>query len=216
MDILQTLHNENPYEGFDATKHPYDLQGWTDALTIFEPLINSLEPNLIIEVGSWKGQSAIRMAKHLESKGSPGKVLCVDTWLGGLEHWKKKGSVKKPWFEYLKLQNGYPSIYYQFLSNVVHSGMQDRIIPLPQTSLIAARLLKHYNIKSKMIFIDASHDTHDVVQDLTHYFPLLERGGVIFGDDYTWPSVEMAVKHFCKSNSLEFVVEGVVWKIVRR
>ena len=51
-------------------------------------VLERYDPRFIVEVGSWKGLSAIAMAKWLQqrvvagSAESCGLLLCVDTWLG--------------------------------------------------------------------------------------------------------------------------------------
>jgi hypothetical protein len=45
---------------------PEDLQGWNGNDEIFEALILETNPNIIIEVGTWKGQSTITMGKTIK------------------------------------------------------------------------------------------------------------------------------------------------------
>ena len=194
---------------------PLDLQGWNGSSPIFHTLISKINPKTIIEVGSWKGLSAITMGKSVKSLGlSDTKIHCVDTWLGAVEFWGSHANTPE---RNLLLKNGYPQIYYQFLSNVVHSGLEDIILPFPNTSLIAAKYFKSIGLRSQMIYIDASHDEEDVYNDLKYYFELLDNGGVIFGDDYhNWLDVQKAVKRFSDDTHLGFeVVENNFWVIYK-
>jgi len=202
--IMDLIHDHNPYKDYDHGNMKTDLQGWTPEIKNFGSLIDQLKPSLIIEVGTWKGSSAIKMAKHLQKRGMKSEVLCIDTWLGSLEHWKQKDIKTRPWYQYLNLQNGYPSIYYQFIHNVIEMGLQEIIVPFPNTSLIAARFLKCKNVTSKMIFLDGSHDEFDLYHDLISYWDILEEGGILFGDDWSWESVQNAVKRFCKDKNLTY------------
>src|SRR5690606_9544392 len=149
----------------------------------------------------WKGASAIHMAKMRKKHGVDGQIICVDTWLGARGFWVDKPDRRR--FQRLESRNGYPSVYYTLLNNVCHTGHQPRIIPLPQTSAIAARLLS--GIKADLIHIDGSHDEMDVLDDLWSYWPILRDGGVMFGDDYQpdWPGVVTAVDEFAKSHGVE-------------
>lgn len=182
----------------DFTPLPEKLKGWHGNDPIFMDLIFEVKPKLIIEVGSWLGQSAINMANCLKSHAEGlenTKIICVDTWLGALEFMGQPAG--SDWD--LMAKNGYPQVYYQFLSNVMHWGHEDIIIPFPQTSVIAARYFAKNDIEADMIYIDGSHDYPDVYQDLECYWPRLKKGGVIFGDDYnsgTWPGVVNAVQDF--------------------
>ena len=71
------------YHGLELL--PKDLQGWNGESPIFSALIQTLKPRHIIEVGTWKGQSAITMARAVKAQGLATKITCVDTWLGALE-----------------------------------------------------------------------------------------------------------------------------------
>ena len=175
-DALDSLWPD--LDGFDVTRYPLDVAGWGSDHAIFRELIAELRPRLIIEVGTWKGASALHMAAICDALDIETRILCVDTWLGAYEFIGAIGARD------LQSVYGWPGIYYQFLSNVVQSGQQRRIIPFPQTSLIASRYLWHHQIKADLIYIDGSHDADDVSADIRAYWPLLRKGGVLFGDDY--------------------------------
>jgi hypothetical protein len=83
-----------------------DLSGWGGTHFIFEELISKTNPNIIIEIGTWKGQSALHMANIVRNKNLSCKIYCVDTWLGTND---------LPISELLP-KNGYSQIYYQFLN----------------------------------------------------------------------------------------------------
>lgn len=173
-----------------------DLQGWGGHEEYFKQRILETKPELIIEVGSWKGKSACKMADLCSSNSFDVEIVCIDTWLGSQEMWENHNDKKR--YGSLDLKNGYPQLYYQFLSNVVLTGNSDRITPFPQTSVNAARLLKKNDIQADLIYIDASHEYEDVVLDLDAYWDLLKPGGVMFGDDYCeyWSGVIKAVDEF--------------------
>lgn len=191
---------------------PMDMDGWNGRKPIFDNLIREIQPTRIIEVGSWKGQSAITMGKTLRSLDIKCEIRCVDTWLGALEFWWAQDQSRN-----LRLKNGYPQVYYQFLSNVVHNNMEDIILPFPTTSDIAHRFFKKSNITAQLIYIDASHEEGDVYRDISNYYELLLPGGVIFGDDYTksWPGVQLDVKKFSDQIGVDYSVEDVFW-IIRK
>jgi len=203
--------NDKIYEGLELL--PQDLQGWHGNDPVFRQLIDKYNPTTIIEVGTWKGQSAINMAKYCKETNRETVIYCVDTWLGSSEfltYNKDKGG------RGLHHKNGYPNVYYQFLSNVVHNKVQDYIIPLPNTSFVGSRVFEYYNIKGDMIYIDASHEEEAVYQDMGYYLPLVKEGGVLFGDDYAQEQVARGVKRFCEDNNLEFsVVNKMHWVIQR-
>lgn len=60
-----------------------------------------------------------------------------------------------------------------------------------------------------LIYIDASHDAVDVIQDLEHFWFLLSCGGLMTGDDYTWPQVKAAVQAFACQHELDIKLTEV-------
>lgn len=193
----------NIYENIELL--PPDLQGWNSEHHIFPDLISKTNPKTVIEVGTWKGASAIHIASFLRNTGAI--LYCVDTWLGALEFMGQTGERD------LMLKNGYPQVYYQFLSNVIHNNCRDIIIPVPQTSTIAARWFKKQGIKAELIYIDGSHDEQDVYDDLCNYYDICTK--VMFGDDWRhFADVERAVTRFCNERNIIFdVVDDNFWII---
>lgn len=191
---------------------PEDSRGWNGKSNVFKQIIDDVKPTLIVEVGSWKGQSAINMGTHIKNNNLDCKILCVDTWLGAIEFWGHLSGTDE---RNLLLKNGYPQIYYQFLSNVVHHGLQDIISPFPNTSENGFRYLSINNMKPQMIYIDASHEEDDVYKDIKNYYSILSEGGIIFGDDYgSWEGVRKASNRFKDEMGLKMdVAEGNFWII---
>ena len=182
-----------------------DFGGWNGNKPIFGDLIKKLNPSTIIEVGTWKGQSAINMGKIIKENNLDTIIYCVDTWLGAIEFWTYyKDSQERN----LLLKNGYPQIYYQFLSNVIHNNLENIIMPFPNTSENGYRYFKYSNITAQLIYIDASHEEDDVYKDLNNYYELLENGGVMFGDDYigNWPGVINSVNRFAQEKNIKLEI----------
>jgi predicted O-methyltransferase YrrM len=200
---LSDLYTQSPYQGFNAQAHKAPFSGWGSTSPTFKKVIESVRPQLIVEVGSWKGCSAIHMAKVAAGAGLKPKIVCIDTWLGALEFWQNKNDGEH--YGALSITNGYPTVFYKFLANVCFNGLEQQVIPFPQTSLIAARWLAWKQVQADLIYIDASHDYPDVALDLAAYYPLVRNGGVLFGDDFipeTWPGVARAVTEFAKDKSV--------------
>lgn len=205
MSIREKIFDQSPYEGFDETQHPGDLQGWGSDHAIFATVIEQVKPKLIIEVGSWKGRSSINMAKEVKKHNLECEILCVDTWLGSPEHWLKK-SIEA--YNSLKLKNGFPHLYWTFLTNVVREGCSDIITPFPSTSENAAVVLKKLGLKADLIYIDAAHEYDAVLRDLEYFWPLLSDEGVLVGDDYiSWKGVTRAANEFARRQKVRLYGE---------
>lgn len=186
MNIItpEIYNNFSPY--------PLDDRGWGSDNKIFESLIEKVKPSIIVEVGTWKGASAITMCKALQKFNLKSSLYCVDTWLGAEEFWTDMKHTEE---RNLLLNHGYPQIYYQFLSNIVLHNFQKYVSPLPLPSNIAINVLKHYGVKADLIYIDGSHTYEDVLADIKNYKQILNPKGIIFGDDYSdyWSGVKRAV-----------------------
>lgn len=198
--LMEAVHGRDIYAGFDYQALSFDPAGWGSQSSAFASLIAELRPRLIIEVGTWKGGSALHMADLLEKQGSTAKLLCIDTWLGALEFWSDQSDAER--FQSLECRHGYPSVYYRFLANVCHAGHQARIVPFPLPSSTAALWLLRTNVRAEMIYIDGSHEEEDVYQDLLDYQRLVAPGGVLLGDDWAWTGVRHAVERFAREEGL--------------
>ena len=197
----------NVYEGI-VPSSLNNVNGWHSWSPVFNKLIEEVKPNIIVEVGTWLGASAINMANITKQLGLNTKIYCIDTWLGAQEFWTwGKSSPERD----LKLKNGYPKIYFDFLTNVVSHNVQDVITPIPTTSTIGSHILQHYNIKADLIYIDGSHEYIDVKNDIEHYLNILTLNGVMFGDDMdgNWPGLSRAV-HETLGNKFE-ISENNFW-----
>lgn len=197
---------KNIYEGFIPI--PLDDSGWNGKSTIFNQLISKYKPKVIVELGTWKGQSAITMGKALKDNNLlPADIYCIDTWLGALEFWT--GYAHTPERDLL-LKNGYPLVYYQFLSNVIHNNLQDIIIPVPNTSITGLKILQYKGIKPNMIYVDASHEEEDVYADLKLSFSMMDKG-IIFGDDLNWTGVRNAIDRFSVDLNIVYDIQDNFW-----
>ena len=199
---MSKIYKANPYADFDLTAYPIDMQGWGFEDSVFGLAIAALQPSTIIEVGSWKGMSAMKMARIVKALAIDCELVCIDTWLGSPEHIMADHAA---WYDSLQFKNGYPQLFYTFMANVVSSDLQDVITPLPATSENAAYILKHWETTADIIYIDAAHEFEPAKADFERFWPLLSDRGVMICDDYIdgWPGVKKAVDAFVEENGLE-------------
>jgi SAM-dependent methyltransferase len=209
--FIVDLMGSNPYDGFDAAAFPLDVTGWQSHHPWFEQIIAQIRPRLILEVGTWKGASAIHMAKAARKFNPTAQVLCVDTWLGSHKVLWKTPDYRRQ----LLLKHGFPQQYFQFLANVVHTKMQDAIFPMPMTSYAAASILVDSGLQFDMIYIDAHHDEEEVYGDIARCYPLLRKGGIMLGDDYLRSEIGVikAVNRFAAENALYLTSAQEKWAI---
>jgi hypothetical protein len=205
------FYKSNPYDGFPLEDHPADTQGWGSRHPVFEHAIATYRPELIIEVGTWKGASALHMASIARRLMLPTQILCVDTWLGAPEH-----ILRDDYYESLRMRNGYPQLFHTFMANVLREGYDDLISPLPQTSENAAAILRRRGLRADVIYIDAAHEYEPAARDLEAYWPLLTANGLLFGDDYPKaPGVVRAVHEFADRHGLLVYAGGGKFALLR-
>jgi predicted O-methyltransferase YrrM len=164
---------------------PYNDGGFYYHANVFEKIFKYNKIKTVFEVGSWFGKSTRHFAGLIESSG---KVYAIDHWMGSPEH---------------NIQSSqYQKIYEQFLSNVIHKKLEDKIVPVKLSSQIAAIKLGKLNHKPDLIYIDASHDFENVYNDLKAWYPFVRKKGILCGDDLSWEGVRKAVILFALENNL--------------
>lgn len=209
--ILEKLHRgKSPYGGYP--------NGWGGTWygdpgaqrEIFKTAIIQAKARqgLVIEVGSFVGESAIFMARQMVSGGV---ILCIDTWYAGFDHYK--GAPEK-------IQNhfGRPDFYYKFIANVLANDCQDIILPFAMDSRNAARVLKWMGIQADLIYVDASHEQADVLEDLEAYWELVKPGGLLMADDISghFPGVVHDWTEFLKRKNLTAcLIEGEKQAVIK-
>ena len=207
--LVVELMGSNPYEGFDASQYRLDITGWQSHHPVFEQIIARIKPRRILELGTWKGASAIHMAKVARRFDPLAQVLCVDTWLGSHRVLWTRPDYRKE----LALKHGFPQQDFQFLANVALSGLQEAIFPLPMTAYSATDILGLSGVVFDLIYIDAHHDEDEVMRDVSRCYELLRAGGVMFGDDYSpaEPGVIKAVNRFAADRGLYLSTQQEKW-----
>lgn len=168
---------------------PFDPSGWYRHAEIMEKMIHGKEAPIIIELGTWKGASALDMASRMSSGGV----------LYAVDHWFIPPYDKNLPFGYEIYRSEFDSMFNQFLSNVIHAKLTDRIIPIRSGTVEAASFFEREGIRADLIYVDAGHDEASVYADLTAYFPLLKENGIMCGDDWYYGEgypVQKAVKRF--------------------
>ena len=201
--IYEKLNLKNPYPYAKSLNlsinHGPDWGGNSD---VFSKFIEEKKPNLILELGTFLGNSTITMAKHIKQLNLNCTIIAVDTWLGSEEHWlTEKCNLMHL---YKNFEFGISAMYDQFLTNVLSEGAENYIIPMPTTTDTAYDVLKHNELFFDIIYMDADHRENVVYNDLKKYKNLINENGIIFGHDIDWDGVKNAVERFCEEETLKY------------
>lgn len=180
-----------------------DTQGWMSRnyLNFFDEALRrsaTVEQPLIIEVGTWKGHSAIAMAFELYKRNLNGRIVCVDTFLGSPEHY-----VEEEYRSLYDLVDGIPDLRQRFVKNVRYTGALPYIWPFVISSAQAASYFIQNNVLADIIYIDAGHEYESVKLDIELYWSVLKPGGSMILDDYKWEGVKKAVDEFGASSGVK-------------
>jgi cephalosporin hydroxylase len=130
----------------------------------------SRDGDTIVEVGSYKGQSALFMAEEIRNSGKAIYFFAVDHFKGSEEHSEK---------DFLN----------QFIVNV--SPMSTWIRPVVADSFTASKEFPDNH--AFFVFIDASHDYESVKADIEAWLPKVKKGGYLAGHDWHHEPIKRAV-----------------------
>jgi len=189
-----------PYDSVEVI--PPDYHGWFANRSQLAEIFENEEIHTVIEVGTWLGKSAMWMARRLPEGG---KLYAVDHWLGSEEHQLDNCDHEK-----YAPHRAIGYLYQQFLSNVIHRGLTDKIVPVRMDSLEAAATLE---VEPDLIYIDAAHDYHSVKKDLEAWYAFVGEKTVFCGDDWSWDGVRQAVTEFAAERDLRLTSNRHFWRI---
>jgi hypothetical protein len=74
------------------------------------------------------------------------------------------------------------------------------------TSTEAARFMDDRSVD--FLMLDGDHSYDAVMSDLDAWQPKMKKGGIISGDDYTWPGVESAVTKVFNHSRVNVSING--------
>lgn len=151
-----------------------------------------------VELGSWTGKSAVYCVVELINRNKLGPFYCVDSWLGGSEHYDQK-----------ILKN----LKQIFIDNI--QPVADRVTAIESMSWEAANQFDDGCVD--FCYVDAGHTYECVTNDLTAWWPKIRPGSVFGGDDYTkgYPNLCQAVQDFFQPLGIKVKKIGRCW-VVRK
>jgi hypothetical protein len=177
-----------------------EIEGWFDFQDVYKNIVDDIvdeeiDAPIIVEIGSFKGKSAVYMAEYLKQlKMSYTQFYCVDTW-------RNSPSPEIP-----------PAKFSEFMDNVKSYGVDKFVLPVEKPSRKAARLFLTGSIHA--VYIDASHEFVDVCEDIYSWYSKLSRNAVFFGGhDIYWGEVRLAVERFCKLHDRTYKIIGNSWSL---
>jgi hypothetical protein len=195
VNFLEKYQNVSLYHDLDISGLPVDEQGFQspENKRFFGDVFNTFRPRCLFELGSWKGTSAIMFARLMLKYCENPVIACVDTWIGSIEHWTSAEGRKR-----LALRHGYPSLYERFATNIVRASVAAYVTPLPMLTKTAIELAKRSRVCVDAVYVDASHEYAEVLEDVCGVWDLIGEDGILIADDYNAPGVRRAIQEFCE------------------
>ena len=161
-----------------------DIPGWFDFAEVYDHVAATLPTDgTFIEVGSWKGKSAIYLRDRLDDIGKKqATLICVDTFAGDPD-------------------TGQVDVWDEFRENC-----GSRKITKCRNESVAES--KHQPDQSADgIFIDAAHDYENVKADIEAWLPKVKPEGFFGGHDIDAPGVLKAVEE----SGIPYHIVGRCW-----
>lgn len=178
-------------------EHYYHTIGedWFTYPNLYKTIVEKFDNAKFVEVGSWKGRSAVFMAVEILNSNKNIEFYCVDTWKGSSEHIG---------MDVLNNDN----LYKEFLKNI--EPVSHIIKPIRMTSEEASSAFENKSLD--FVFIDAAHDYNSVTNDINCWYPKVKNGGIIAGHDYgTWPEVTSAANDWSNKNNKQIFSQECCW-----
>ncbi len=171
------------------------IPGWSaeSQLRYLMSCVSSLpDHSHIVEIGVWQGRSAIAMAEACRGTGK--RVFAIDPWQDYTQEGVQVSRYVNGWGV-----NSFEAVFTTFQRNIQRFRLEPWIVTCRSTSRAAAETWSHGPVG--MVYIDGNHDEEAVRTDLEAWVPLVGKGGIVCGDDWSWESVHRAVKGFLSNHT---------------
>ena len=209
------MNFKNP--GFKASwgnniKHKgYIVKGWVSPaqITFYQKQAGKIKNGIIVEVGVYGGASILGIVDICIKNGN--KIYAIDPWelntnSNGEELSEKQNKLHL-------LTENLKKVRIQ-LEKVVKDLEYSNTLILVQN--YSSKVVVNFKDKSvDLAFIDGNHSYNSVKEDIGLWLPKMKEGGVLWGDDYAWKSVRVAVNDFCDKNNIKHNNDGRSWYIVK-
>lgn len=166
-----------------------DVVGWFDWHQIYDEQLTGFDRNqaTMVEVGTFKGRSAIYLASEIKRRHKNVTLYCVDHW---------RGNADEPNMAKM-IEDAKGDFYPEFIRNINRTGVADYIKPLRMSSVEGAAQFADRSVD--FVFIDAGHSYDDVKADLAAWYPKVKPGRSMAGHDIGSDQVRRAVREHCAS-----------------
>ena len=167
-----------------------DKKGWfrVENSAMLRMMLNK-DVKVIMEIGSLFGLST----RNILDFAPEATIIAIDTWKGSKEFENHSYLVER--------KDRYYDI---FISSCW--DYKDRIIPIKSDSISGMKIAKENGVVPELIYMDASHEYSDVINDIKTAKELFPKA-ILCGDDCDKPEVNKAVNE----NGTAYRMDGFWW-----
>lgn len=155
-------------------------EGWLQRDTgvgIYDLVLEQAPSATVVEIGVYKGRSAIWLASALRDRGA-GRLYAID-------HWATMTYNEHAHIDDFRAR-GFDGIYQDFLANLERAQVRDLVEPWRMDSREAALRWSH-GAAIGLLHIDGDHEYLGARADFEMWAPYVMRGGfVVFDDVVSW------------------------------
>ena len=175
------------------------VPGWCDYADYYAQIVRGLPDGAaIVEVGAWQGQSTACLGVEIANSGKAIRCDVVD-WFRGSPEEGESGAV------------GYADLRDRFDRHVAPVRAYLRDIHQERSTEAARR---YAQASLDFVWLDASHQAVDVLDDLEAWWPAIKPGGILAGHDADWVSVQRALLPWARLRGVELeAVSARSWQV---
>jgi predicted O-methyltransferase YrrM len=170
---IQTTTNINTDRSRFNFKHDWFKLIQDEWAKLTKPLLD--RKLRILEIGSFEGASTTWILDNLMAHPES-ELTAVDSWEGGMDHLDTPTEV----------YDAFDEIESRFRSNVAKCAEVSKLRIMKARSDDALLTLRQEHARFDFIYIDASHIALDVLHDAVVSWRMLEEGGTLVFDDWSW------------------------------
>ncbi len=184
----------------------YTVKGWFNdqKKNWYIEKCKKIKDGIIVEIGVYGGASILSIADFCAQTNT--KIYGIDPW------------------ELLNLYNERPMSDHELKTyrEVMQGHRENLEAIISAENYEHIQLIKGFSVEiSKKfedgsidwVYIDANHSYDETIADIKAWYPKVKPGGILSGDDYTWPGVKKAVADFCKEHNLKYKNTTDSWEV---
>lgn len=141
-------------------------------------LVYEIKPQVVVEIGTFGGASAIPIAFALRESNNGGKIYCIDPWK--LEYaMEGEWEANQDWY---KNNIDIDDIHKKFMHAAWSHNLDNWLVVIRAASQHCYELFPKIDVLS----LDGNHSEVASLRDATLYVPRVVSGGYVLVDDQDW------------------------------